>query len=138
METDEKQNIKIKLGGMTCASCALKIENKLGGLDGVRSSVVNFANEEATVEYDPKTTNYNIFDKAIKDLGYKASLAKIDLKIVDSIPNEEFDKIVQDAQNIKGIYNVRGNYGALKLFIEFNELEIDENQVYSGSQFYSG
>ena len=58
---------------MTCASCALKIETKLKGLDGVGSSIVNFANEEATVEYDKKITNYDVFNKAIKDLGYKAS-----------------------------------------------------------------
>lgn len=131
MEAEEKQKIKIKLGGMTCASCALKIENKLGGLSGVNSSIVNFANEEATVEYDPKTVNYPDFNRAIKDLGYKASLAKIDLKVIDSITNDQFDKLVEDASHIKGIYEIRGNYSALKLFVEFNELEIDENKVYS-------
>ena len=79
MESQKNQNIKIKLGGMTCASCALKIENKLGGLDGVNNSVVNFANEEANVEYDSSKVNFDDFNKAIKDLGYKASLSKIDL-----------------------------------------------------------
>ncbi|MFX1574095.1 MAG: heavy metal translocating P-type ATPase [Promethearchaeota archaeon] len=131
MQVEEKQKIKIKLGGMTCASCALKIENKLGGLSGVNSSIVNFANEEATVEYNPKTVNYPDFNKAIKDLGYKASLAKIDLKITDSIPKDKFDQLVEDAKVVKGIYDVRGNFNALKLFVEFNELEIDEGKVYS-------
>ena len=69
MESTEK--VKIKLSGMTCANCAYKIETKLKGLDGVNSSVVNFANEEATVEFNPNTTNYNNFNKAIRDLGYK-------------------------------------------------------------------
>ena len=79
--SETKENINIKLGGMTCANCALKIETKLNNLDGVNTAVVNFANEEATVEYDPNNTNFNDFKKAIRDLGYKASLAKIDLKI---------------------------------------------------------
>ncbi|MFX1337058.1 MAG: heavy metal translocating P-type ATPase [Promethearchaeota archaeon] len=127
--SDEK--VKIKLGGMTCASCALKIETKLKNMEGVRSSLVNFANEEATVEYNPKRTNYYEFDKAIKDLGYKASLAKIDLKIVDSLSEEEFDTLTKKIKEISGIYNVRGNYKAAKLFIEFNELQIDENKVYT-------
>ncbi|NHJ21025.1 MAG: heavy metal translocating P-type ATPase [Candidatus Lokiarchaeota archaeon] len=131
METKTEEKMKIKLGGMTCASCALKIETKLKNMDGVNSSVVNFANEEATVEYDSKTVNYQDFNKAIKDLGYKASLAKIDLKITESITNEQFAKLVEDAKQIKGIYEIRGNYEALKLFIEFNELEIGENKVYS-------
>ncbi|TXT63644.1 MAG: Copper-exporting P-type ATPase [Promethearchaeota archaeon] len=132
-QQSEKQSeqIKLKLGGMTCASCALKIETKLKNLEGVKSSAVNFANEEATVEYDPSSTGYNNFNKAIYDLGYKASLSKIDIKIMEAISEKEFEHTVQEIQNIKGVYNVRGNYSAKKFFIEFNELEIDENEIYS-------
>ena len=90
MEEQTQEKIKIKLGGMTCASCAFKIETKLKGLDGVSSSAVNFANEEATVEYNPQSTGYNTFNKAIRDLGYKASLAKIDLHVIDEISKEKF------------------------------------------------
>ena len=57
---ETKEGINLKLSGMTCANCALKIENKLSNLEGVKNAVVNFANEEATVEYDPNTTNYNL------------------------------------------------------------------------------
>jgi len=131
MKEPTQQQVKIKLGGMTCASCALKIETKLKALDGVSSSVVNFANEEATVDYNPNTIDYNDFNKAIKDLGYKASLAKIDLKVIDQVSQEEFNQLVNRSKEISGIYEVRGNYNALKLFIEFNELEIDETKVYS-------
>jgi copper chaperone CopZ len=116
---------------MTCASCALKIETKLKNLDGVDSSVVNFANEEATVEYDSVKTGYDKFNKAIRDLGYKATLAKIDIKIVEKLSEEDFNSLVKEVNTIDGIYEVRGNFTALKLFIEFNELQIDENKVYS-------
>ena len=127
---ESKEKIKIKLGGMTCASCALKIETKLKGIDGVNSSVVNFANEEATVEYNPNLTNYNNFNKAIKDLGYKATLAKIDIKILDELEELKFNKLVEDVKKIEGIYDLRGNFNAKKLFIEFNELQIDESKIY--------
>ena len=62
--SETKENINIKLGGMTCANCALKIETKLSTLNGVKIAVVNFANEEATVEYDPNTTNFSDFKEA--------------------------------------------------------------------------
>ncbi len=130
MENQAKEKIKIKLGGMTCASCALRIETKLKGLQGVGSSIVNFANEEATVEYNPSTTGFEKFNKAIKDLGYKASLAKIDVKVIEALSEQKFDKFVQDVKNIGGIFEVRGNYNAGKLFIEFNEMQIDENKVF--------
>ncbi|MFX0046740.1 MAG: heavy metal translocating P-type ATPase [Candidatus Hermodarchaeota archaeon] len=131
MESKAEEKIKIKLSGMTCASCALKIETKLKNLNGVSSSVVNFANEEATVEYDSSKISYNDFNKAVKDLGYKASLAKIDYKLLDSISESEFNDLVNQVKNFEGIYEVRGNFNAGKLFIEFNELKLDESKIYS-------
>ncbi len=128
---ESKENINIKLGGMTCANCALKIENKLSNLDGVKNAVVNFANEEAVVEYDPKTTNFINFKEAIRDLGYKASLAKIDIKVVDKLTENEFESYISSIKGINGIHDVRENFKASKMFIEFNELVLDENEVYS-------
>ncbi|MHA1343197.1 MAG: heavy metal translocating P-type ATPase [Promethearchaeota archaeon] len=129
-EEQLNEKIKIKLGGMTCASCAYKIETKLKNLDGVKLSTVNFANEEATVEYNPKITDYKDFNKAINDLGYKASLSKIDLKVMDKLTEIQFNELIEKIKLIKGVYNVRGNFYAQKLFIEFNELEVDENAIY--------
>lgn len=40
--------IELEIGGMTCASCANRIEKKLNRLDGVTASV-NYATEKATV-----------------------------------------------------------------------------------------
>ena len=45
---ESKEDINLKLSGMTCANCALKIETKLNNLKGVKRAVVNFAYEEAT------------------------------------------------------------------------------------------
>ncbi|MFX1316527.1 MAG: heavy metal translocating P-type ATPase [Promethearchaeota archaeon] len=116
---------------MTCANCAYKIETKLKTLEGVSSSVVNFANEEATVEYNPRITNYDNFNNAIRNLGYKATLAKIDLKVLDTLTEKEFVDFVNSVNKIKGIYDVRGNFKAAKIFIEFNELELDESKIFT-------
>jgi len=131
METKSTEKVKIKLSGMTCANCAYKIETKLKGLEGVKSSVVNFANEEATVEYNPKVTDYEYFNKAIHDLGYKPSLAKIDLKVIDSFDEADFNILIKKVKGINGIYEVRGNFKASKLFIEFNEIQLDENKIFT-------
>ena len=49
-------NVELRIGGMTCASCANRIERKLNKLDGV-AATVNYATEKATVTvpdgYDP-------------------------------------------------------------------------------------
>ena len=45
-------SIELGIGGMTCASCANRIERKLNKLDGV-SATVNYATEKATVTVPP-------------------------------------------------------------------------------------
>ncbi len=42
--------------GMTCASCATRIEKGLKKVPGVKDAAVNFATEQATVTYDPSQT----------------------------------------------------------------------------------
>ena len=46
----ENRSVELVIGGMTCASCAARIEKKLNKLDGV-SATVNFATEKAKVTY---------------------------------------------------------------------------------------
>ncbi|MDI9928870.1 heavy metal translocating P-type ATPase [Rhodococcus sp. IEGM 1354] len=59
------------LGGMTCASCANRIERKLNKLDGV-SATVNYATEKARVTSDGVATEALI--AAVEAAGYTASL----------------------------------------------------------------
>ncbi|MEV4741930.1 heavy metal translocating P-type ATPase [Streptomyces sp. NPDC049555] len=44
--------VELSIGGMTCASCAARIEKKLNRMDGV-TATVNFATEKAKVAYGP-------------------------------------------------------------------------------------
>jgi len=46
----QRSSIELSIGGMTCASCAARIEKKLNKLDGVSASV-NYATEKAKVTY---------------------------------------------------------------------------------------
>ena len=48
--TAAQQQIDLSIGGMTCASCANRIERKLNKLDGV-TATVNYATEVASVSY---------------------------------------------------------------------------------------
>ncbi|MDX3070698.1 heavy metal-associated domain-containing protein, partial [Streptomyces sp. ND04-05B] len=44
------REVELTIGGMTCASCAARVEKKLNRLDGVTASV-NYATEKAKVSY---------------------------------------------------------------------------------------
>ncbi|GAA0408688.1 heavy metal translocating P-type ATPase [Micromonospora gifhornensis] len=64
--------IELSIGGMTCASCAARIEKKLNRLDGVQASV-NYATEKATISYDAPVTPDDLI-ATVEQTGYRASL----------------------------------------------------------------
>jgi P-type Cu+ transporter len=60
------------IGGMTCASCAARVERKLNRLDGVTANV-NFATEAARVTF-PETLTVGDLITAVERTGYTAAL----------------------------------------------------------------
>lgn len=62
------------IDGMTCATCALTIENAVKKLDHVDSAVVNLTTEKLTVNYNPDLVSEKEIEKAVADAGYSASV----------------------------------------------------------------
>ncbi|HSX69192.1 heavy metal translocating P-type ATPase [Nocardioides sp.] len=60
--------LELQIEGMTCASCANRIERKLNKLDGV-SATVNYATEKAAVSVAPDVTRQQLVD-AVEAAGY--------------------------------------------------------------------
>jgi P-type Cu+ transporter len=63
----------LALEGMTCASCAMRIEKGLKKVPGVKDANVNLATELATVTYDPAQTNLEEMMQKVEAVGYKAT-----------------------------------------------------------------
>ena len=61
----------LKIGGMTCASCAASVEKALKKVDGVSFADVNFASEKATVKFNPDQAKYNQLLEAVHNSGYE-------------------------------------------------------------------
>jgi P-type Cu+ transporter len=57
MQPGEESRATLTLEGMTCASCAMRIEKGLKKVPGIKDASVNLATEQATVTYDPAQTN---------------------------------------------------------------------------------
>src|SRR6187431_479554 len=67
------QQLELPITGMTCASCANRIERKLNTLDGV-TATVNYATERATVDYDATAVEPEQLVEAVEAAGYSAAL----------------------------------------------------------------
>jgi Cu+-exporting ATPase len=68
------QRLELPISGMTCASCAIRVEKRLNGLDGVEATV-NYATERASVQLadDTATTAEDLIG-AVEQAGYEAVL----------------------------------------------------------------
>ena len=64
--------IELQIGGMTCASCAARIEKKLNKLDGV-TATVNYATEKARVEFPPTLAPQDLI-ATVEQTGYTARI----------------------------------------------------------------
>ena len=73
MSTTTIERVELPITGMTCASCANRIERRLNKLDGVTASV-NYATEKARVEFDPGTVATEQLVAAVEAAGYQAAL----------------------------------------------------------------
>ncbi len=71
---DEIVSVDLALGGMTCASCAARIERRLNKLDGV-TATVNYATERATV-HAPADVTVEQLVAAVEAAGYTARNAR--------------------------------------------------------------
>ncbi|MFJ4652633.1 heavy metal translocating P-type ATPase [Nocardia sp. NPDC088792] len=67
-----ERSIELDIGGMTCASCASRIEKKLNRMDGV-TATVNYATEKAKVHFAESVTPDELIAKVI-DTGYTATV----------------------------------------------------------------
>ena len=72
MTQSATQRIELAIGGMTCASCAMRIEKRLNRMDGV-SATVNYATEKATVVYPGSVTPGDLV-ATVERTGYTAAL----------------------------------------------------------------
>ncbi len=80
------------LEGMTCASCAMRIEKGLKKVPGVIDAQVNLATERGTVTYNPALTGVEQMVQKVETVGYKATA-------LDSPASQAAATQIEDAHN---------------------------------------
>src|SRR5690349_6919875 len=73
MSTQTTEHVELRISGMTCASCANRIERRLNKLEGVNATV-NYATETASVDIDAGVVAADELLAAVESAGYAASL----------------------------------------------------------------
>jgi len=74
--TPDGQTLRLKVGGLYCAECVVRIENALKATPGVLNATMNAATNEVKVEYSPVIGDLNLLIQAVESAGpYTAARA---------------------------------------------------------------
>jgi copper chaperone CopZ len=67
--------LKLRVTGMTCGHCQMKVEKALQGASGVYSAVVDLTTGEAEVDFDDDRATTEQLVRAVEAAGYGAKVA---------------------------------------------------------------
>jgi P-type Cu+ transporter len=124
-EKSEKK-IALPISGMSCASCAGRIEKGLSLLEGVREANVNLATEKAVVAYDPGVTSPEKMIRVVEDLGYRvASLAAAPKKLVMAVGGMTcaacVNRVEKTLKGLEGVVEANVNLATEKATVLYQE-----------------
>ena len=109
----------LKITGMTCAACSVRIEKAVGRIDGVKNCAVNLAAERMTVEFDIEKTGLNNIKSKIEKLGYGWSEIKKDAVDEDKLRKEKEIRILKYKLIISAVFTLPLLYTAMGHMLPF-------------------
>jgi Cu+-exporting ATPase len=118
------ERIDLPITGMSCASCAAKIEKGLAHVEGVSKATVNFAAEKATVVFHPDQTDLSHLIEKVKDLGYGAKSEKADLPIQGMTCASCVNRVEKALSSLKGVIHVNVNFATERASVEYIPEEV--------------
>ena len=115
-----KKSIRLKITGMTCATCAETIRNVLLKIAGVENVDVNLPAETALVDYDDQKTTAVDLERAITEAGYGVQTEYAVLKIGGMTCATCVATIENALKKTRGAGRVNVNLGAEKAYVTYN------------------
>jgi Cu+-exporting ATPase len=121
---EKLERIDLPITGMSCASCALKIEKGLTKVEGVSQVNVNFAAEKATVFFHPDQTDVSHLINKVKDLGYGAKVEKVILPIQGMTCASCVKRVENALNSVKGVIQAGVNFATGRASVEYIPEEV--------------
>ena len=115
------ERVDLPITGMSCASCAQRIERSLSSAPGVRRAGVNLATSRATVEYDPDVTTVRDLMSLVKDIGYgTAGSAHVEFIVDDSArPSGSASPLQSYLERSRGVVSASFNLATMLVRLDY-------------------
>jgi Cu+-exporting ATPase len=129
----KKEKTILKIGGMSCASCAQTIEHNLNKKSGIIEASVNFASQKAMVEYDTAFISKEDIEKIVVDTGYQVIKAPkektVEFKVI-GMGSDHCAGIVKKAlEKLEGVKEVETNYPNSYARVSYDEDKVSTRQL---------
>ncbi|WP_121357043.1 heavy metal translocating P-type ATPase [Flavisolibacter nicotianae] len=91
---------------MTCAACAVSVESMLKSTEGVKDAGVNFANQDAWVEYNPALATPETLQQTIRSIGYDLVIEKENATGIKEAAQQQHYRAVKQRTTWSGILSL--------------------------------
>lgn len=118
-QNKDLDRIDLPITGMSCASCAARIEKGLSAVEGVSKATVNFAAEKATVFFHPGQTDLSHLLDRVKKLGYGAKSEKTILPLQGMTCASCVNKVEKALNSVKGVVQASVNFASERASVEY-------------------
>ncbi|MDA8050946.1 MAG: heavy metal translocating P-type ATPase [Rhodospirillales bacterium] len=114
---DRRQHVHLPIQGMTCATCAGRVERALNRLPGVEASV-NLAGETADVRYDAAELGPDRLAEAIEDAGYAVPHDRRELAIGGMTCATCVGRVEKALRRVPGVLQAEVNLATERAVVE--------------------
>ena len=130
------EKMSIKISGMSCSSCAQRVEKALTQVEGVQKANVNLPMEKAYVEYDPQLVSEEQLLSAVENTGFGSALLDpaggvetLSLNITGMTCAVCANKVEKALNAFAGVESAVVNLPAGKATIKFNRTRVRKQDL---------
>lgn len=130
------KKISMKIEGMSCSSCANRLEKAINKLEGIEQGNVNFATEMLTVVYDEAKTSPVAVELAVEKAGFKVrkDIKDYSFKVKGMSCSSCANHLERLVQKLEGVEAASVNFATEKLTVKLNADVIGYNQLKEATQ----
>lgn len=130
------KKISMKIEGMSCSSCANRLEKAINKLEGIEQGNVNFATEMLTVVYDEAKTSPMAVELAVEKAGFKVrkDIKDYSFKVKGMSCSSCANRLERLVQKLEGVEAASVNFATEKLTVKLNADVIGYNQLKEATQ----
>jgi Cu+-exporting ATPase len=124
------RTLHLDVTGMTCANCSATVGDALTALDGVSEANVNYATDEASVEYDSEAVSLGQLVDAIDDAGYGVVTETVSIAITDMSCANCAETTEAALGSVPGVVTAEVNYATDEAQVTYLPAETSLDALY--------